>query len=296
MNTITSAASFACLNFQPRNVRRTKTSIEVNTSLFVQDPSTVIPQKRRGPSLQVAMYLNTFALEAHMETHQEALFICDYMEMLRHPKLVQLAVVVTDSAHRNRMVESQHYHGTLIPEYISELSTTSKKSHSIASLEVMQIASQTALTHQYLQQTTRSGHHALCPHSILYDLARGETIVLLTIVCAKCRSSTISLSRKADVINLIRFVPELLEEVSCNKAVFRAQTTALEPVVNGLQSTVGVRNRTQKSMSDLCKLFSSVLDNMKKADALAIQYTNIYILRRIVLYCTLAGYHENWLC
>lgn len=257
----TAATSLPHTEHRSRNVRRTRISLVAEISPFVLDPSAVTLQRKRSSGQYDASYLHTAAVATRARTHREALQICEYMDRLRHPHLEQFIGVVTDTSLSYHMIVTERHQGHSIAHYLS----TSRSTHANEALgldlnDVLQIAKQSALALHYLHQVSKSGHHALCPHSIVYNKARAKAIVLLTTECKECRFASPNPSRRADVQTLAKLVSKLLyslhsHNASVSSSLSSSQLSVIASVKNRLTCNTTSRNTVSISMSELCKLF-----------------------------------------
>lgn len=257
----TATTSLSHTEQRSRNVRRTRISLEVDISPFVLDPSSVSLQRKRSPCQYDATYLHTAAVATHARTHREALQICEYMDRLRHPHLEQFIGVVTDASLSYHMIVTERHQGHSIAHYLS----TSRSSHAnmgsgLDLNDVLHIAKQSALALHYLHQVSKTGHHALCPHSIVYNKARAKAVVLLTTECKKCHFASSNPSRRADVQTLAKLVLNLLYSLnshlsSTSSTLSNPQLSVVTSVKSRLTCTTASKNTKSISMSELCKLF-----------------------------------------
>lgn len=243
-----------------RNVRRTRTSMNDDISPFVLDPSSVSLLRKRSSGEFHATYLLTAAKATAITSHREALFICDYMDRLRHPHLEQFIGVVTDQSLRNHFIITERQKGRLLAQYLTNAANDNSQD-GLSVQDVLQIASQCSLGLHYLHQTTRTGHHALCPHSIVHSRSRAKTVILLTSECNECHAKKQKASRKADVLTLAKLIRALLNTFPQNQLP-QSHEHIVASVQNQLQLIINKANPSPQTMGDMCELFSVALNKL----------------------------------
>lgn len=252
---------------QSRYVRRTRISLDPVISPFVLDPSSVSLQKKRSTGQYDATYLHTAAVVTQARSHREALQICEYMERLRHPHLEQFIGVVTGSSLNYHMIVTERHRGYVVAAFLQPPMSSHTDPVPILDLnDVLLIAKQAALALHYLHQITKTGHHALCSHSIVFDKPSAKTVVLLTTECRKCHRTKTKPSRRSDVQILAQLVLKLLypfisrsnfNTVQASRTISDTHLLAIAVVRNQLTAaTAATGNTGSTSMADLCKLFA----------------------------------------
>lgn len=245
---------------QPPNVRRTRTSMDDDISPFVLDPSSVSLIRKRSSGEFHATYLLTPAKATPITSHREALFICDYMDQLRHPHLEQFIGVVTDQSLRNHFIITERQNGRSLAHYLENTSKNGSTAR-LSVQDVLQIASQCSLGLHYLHQTTRTGHHALCAHSIVHNRSRGKTVVLLTNECKECHVKKLKASRKADVLTISKLITGLLNPFH-QKRSGQPHHDIVVSVQNQLQLIISKGNPPSQTMGEMCEIFSAALNKL----------------------------------
>lgn len=257
---MSSAVKTPSSNTSAPTVRRTRTSLDPDISPFVLDPSSVTLQRRLSASQYEAMYLYTPAIVTRTRTHADTLRICEYLDHLRHPHLEQFIGVVTDTTSREHMVLTAQRQGRSLVHYLSP-----KCADALKLEDVLQIAKQCSLALHYLHQTTETGHHGLCPHSIVYNQPRGKTVVLLTIECKKCFPTYVRPSRRADVATVAKIVLRLVKSLDgplSGNTLTGSEAAVVAPLSLVLRQVGTSKNTKIRSMGDLCRVFTEAANQL----------------------------------
>lgn len=261
-------SAFPLLSASPQllNVRRTRTSTELDISPFVLDPTSVTLVRARSSGQYRATYLQTPANATPVASHGEALSICEYLDRLRHPHLEQFIGVVTDASVRNHLIVTAQHGGRSVAQYVASASKAGPGKARLGAdrltlTDAFQIASHAALGLLYLHQNTRTGHHALCAHSLVHCRERGKTVVLLTNECKECHLSKGPPSRRADVLTLAKLIIALIKAVVHANPV-HACNSIVSNVLTKLKHIVKTGNKPAFTMAHLCQLFLDGLNQI----------------------------------